>query len=970
MATTAPPAAPHITPAGRRLPRALRDAEKVLDIDGILDIYDQARDLLGETLEAWRRKAARAVVQRLPVPPPPRRALLVLLALREAGRRQAAGELHRLGLPLRGVRGMVGEGLFGEPGADEALMQLMILQDAPGIAPPPELERYWVRLTARLNDVEFEFRRGLPTGGVDAIAGSTNAQIQERLLNEVPGLADAVTNLISGPFQVGVDDVFSVHADLFGGFEYSAILDAATCDVCRPLDGTRYATVEAMYAVLPGFGPNPACRGGWRCRCRGIPLPPEPTPRPAGPPPPPPGWSPVTRLAPARAWSRGETTFTPKPASALEVGERARMSDGNLWTYHGEEEYAGGLYRAFRLPGGGINGGDGVKFVKGDHVVDAVLDGGGHVSTVDGPLWQVIPRPDLLRRHLHANGFVDHDKMGGATFTASRAEAIEQAGGDEARLVEVRVNVQAVATPDQYRDAIQAMLREQAADPAVDAVKRVRTANFLEEWDLGLRVLDEAVVEGYVSRYAVSARLGDMGFDAVEMNYNDSKIRVFNHRKVVIVDEPPPPPRARPPGTSEGGLITLFDGADVRAAEDHLVAGVAEGSRPSYATSAQRTEAKRRIETDLYARLRENDDWNTYVNTRYGNPSDGARQAGETAQRQAVRELIDCWAGTSADHNPTALALQRAVREEFGLDANVLHDPLQFVDDAVRNGEAHLYGLHGPGYRVFVRGMYENTQDEFAARGITHVSVTRGMGLPFDSPAGRAYRSLASLTTRIEAEMVQPWSPAGEALRGAVEAGHLEAPTVHGLRIDVTLQPASSFSTSSGTAGAFGPSLIAGRIPVARILSSSRTGWGCLNESEFVVLGGTDEWVLMNAYDASHVVYGGRELREEALGRVLSHGHVWDHVPTIDEVAQAVAENRLYARRRRGTLAVNADLDPLNADWIKTLTWDVSHRTVPALSAFLEAIGWPLAAFLAAPGPAALADTPGHGFLRRLASTG
>jgi hypothetical protein len=36
-----------------------------------------------------------------------------------------------------------------------------------------------------------------------------------------------------------------------------------------------YDTLDALFEVLPDFGPNPDCLGGDRCRCRAVPMPPE-----------------------------------------------------------------------------------------------------------------------------------------------------------------------------------------------------------------------------------------------------------------------------------------------------------------------------------------------------------------------------------------------------------------------------------------------------------------------------------------------------------------------------------------------------------------------------------------------------------------------------------------------------------------------------------------------------------------------
>lgn len=50
---------------------------------------------------------------------------------------------------------------------------------------------------------------------------------------------------------------------------YSAAMDGATCGPCRQFDGTRYPVKEGGYKSLV---PNPACKGGARCRCILVPV--------------------------------------------------------------------------------------------------------------------------------------------------------------------------------------------------------------------------------------------------------------------------------------------------------------------------------------------------------------------------------------------------------------------------------------------------------------------------------------------------------------------------------------------------------------------------------------------------------------------------------------------------------------------------------------------------------------------------
>jgi hypothetical protein len=50
------------------------------------------------------------------------------------------------------------------------------------------------------------------------------------------------------------------------------------------------------------------------------------------------------------------------------------------------------------------------------------------------------------------------------------------------------------------------------------------------------------------------------------------------------------------------------------------------------------------------------------------------------------------------------------------------------------------------------------------------------------------------------------------------------------------LQPANSWSSSEAQSRKFGDIMFIAEIPVNRVLGSARTGFGCLNEKEFVIL--------------------------------------------------------------------------------------------------------------------------------------
>jgi hypothetical protein len=176
-------------------------------------------------------------------------------------------------------------------------------------------------------------------------------------------------------------------------------------------------------------------------------------------------------------------------------------------------------------------------------------------------------------------------------------------------------------------------------------------------------------------------------------------------------------------------------------------------------------------------------------------------------QHGPERLMISAWASSSGDHNPLSVAMQLAVRDAFNLKDTEIggmgmlrETPEDFV---LTTAAASLgYKTDTPerkeifkeALRDFAKAQYNSTQEWFKKRGITEVCVVRGM---------------------------KTKAP--------------DSPEV----VSMGLQPASSFSAKVGTAASFsgdGTMLIA-KVPVSHVLSHYRTGFGCANEHEVVVLG-------------------------------------------------------------------------------------------------------------------------------------
>jgi hypothetical protein len=225
-------------------------------------------------------------------------------------------------------------------------------------------------------------------------------------------------------------------------------------------------------------------------------------------------------------------------------------------------------------------------------------------------------------------------------------------------------------------------------------------------------------------------------------------------------------------------------------------------------------QAKANIAHDIAARLNNEKDWEIFRSSQEALLRKNAQLIGQSpaslnaelrrlsraskAERQAfldkeVSDRVRDWASSSGDSRLNPVTMQRAIKEEFGTTGDYLvrGDGVFITREEV---DAN-YAQRGEWFRRVARRMYENTQDDLKAAGITHVSVYRGM----------------NFSTR----------------PGWAKLNSFQRPL---------LQPANSWSVAEGTSRSFGKTLFKAEIPADRILGSARTGFGCLGESEFVVL--------------------------------------------------------------------------------------------------------------------------------------
>ena len=176
-------------------------------------------------------------------------------------------------------------------------------------------------------------------------------------------------------------------------------------------------------------------------------------------------------------------------------------------------------------------------------------------------------------------------------------------------------------------------------------------------------------------------------------------------------------------------------------------------------------------------------------------PMDRLDEVNEAIGMQLSRDSVATWAATSSDNHPLSLLMQRAVAREFGLNTV---ERLNTVSDEAKAALDALWELHEKEARAFVRAMWQHTQDELEEAGVEYVELWRGMNLH-----GEEWLDI---------------TPTGT------------------IKDRLPLQPASSFSLSKSVARRFGKTLTKVTVPRSRVLGTARTGFGCLNEQEWVIL--------------------------------------------------------------------------------------------------------------------------------------
>lgn len=183
-------------------------------------------------------------------------------------------------------------------------------------------------------------------------------------------------------------------------------------------------------------------------------------------------------------------------------------------------------------------------------------------------------------------------------------------------------------------------------------------------------------------------------------------------------------------------------------------------------------------------------------------PKEGASSRGN----RTAAWLVHKWAETSGDGDAMSVAMQEAANREFKLGATYAG---VFTNRSASPHVVKDHLQHAPFMQHFLRTMYNHTQKKLKDAGIEYVTLYRGYTIA-DEANEKGLRSSVN------------------------RAGDF---------VDVLMQPMSSTTPDFDIASRFSSrskegAYIGFRVPRSRIIGTARTGYGALNESEFVVLGG------------------------------------------------------------------------------------------------------------------------------------
>jgi hypothetical protein len=260
--------------------------------------------------------------------------------------------------------------------------------------------------------------------------------------------------------------------------------------------------------------------------------------------------------------------------------------------------------------------------------------------------------------------------------------------------------------------------------------------------------------------------------------------------------------------------------------------------------------------------------------------------------------VVHTWARTSGDNDKLSVALQAAAREEFGL-RTATHDHFM-SDDKLKQAWGSDYPKIVKGLRAFSRQVYENTQKELASKGIKEVAVVRGFAI--NEHHLKSDRAVVAQDRPVLSVSKMKWSPLSS--------------------FTVSEYTATEFLTSGSQKKGEYMALAFERVAAKDVFSYFRTGPGCKDEGEVVVLGHTRKTAVLTMKNKPMAFSHAKELFHK---KKVSSKEKPTKVDLTALLTKAEEEDEDLPELSV-TLSPDENLD--NADWLKT-TWDMPPYKSP-----------------------------------------
>jgi len=185
-----------------------------------------------------------------------------------------------------------------------------------------------------------------------------------------------------------------------------------------------------------------------------------------------------------------------------------------------------------------------------------------------------------------------------------------------------------------------------------------------------------------------------------------------------------------------------------------------------------------------------------------------------------TNDVIGQWAKTSSDDDMRSLALQQDAADEFGVTTSKFtQEKIDNINAKYKHRKykwpAHARPLIESGkQKAILRAMYDDTQSKLAEIGFEKgdtIRLQRGIQLPPDIASAWKSGDMVKLSTN----PLSSWTSDTSTEISSRFARHIQTPGDVGVIVEMD-------------------------VPISMIQSTARTGFGCLTEEEFIVLGGAN----------------------------------------------------------------------------------------------------------------------------------